>query len=200
MTSISANRLRLVAVGTLAATLLGIGIRGLSVNPPEPTSAIGGIENRQLRADHRLERADPWAAPQPTTTAAKAFPKATISAPPATSGSSKAATPAACLPYHGNQLIACRLLPQYGLGYEQMGSLVQLWTRESGWNQYATNPYSGAYGIPQALPADKLAAAGSDWRTNPTTQIKWGLSYIRGVYGTPDKAWAFWNSNSPNWY
>jgi hypothetical protein len=200
MTSISANRVRLVALGTLAATLLGIGILGLSVNPPEPASTLAGIENRQLRADRGLERADTWAASQPTTTATKTFPDATISAPPATSGSARASTPAACLPYRGNQLIACRLLPQYGLGYDQMGSLVQLWTAESGWNQYATNPYSGAYGIPQALPADKLAAAGADWRTNPATQIKWGLSYIRGVYGTPDKAWAFWNRKSPHWY
>ena len=61
----------------------------------------------------------------------------------------------------------------------------------------AQNP-SGAYGIPQALPGDKMAAYGSDWQTNAATQIKWGLAYIAGRYGTPCDAWSFWQSNG--WY
>ena len=56
---------------------------------------------------------------------------------------------------------------------------------ESGWNKYAENPYSGAYGIPQAVPGSKMASAGNDWRTNATTQIRWGLRYIQGRYGAP---------------
>lgn len=63
--------------------------------------------------------------------------------------------------------------------------LDSLWTRESGWKTYAVNRSSGAYGIPQALPATKMASAGADWRTNPITQIQWGLSYIAGTYGSP---------------
>ena len=64
-----------------------------------------------------------------------------------------------------------------------------LWDRESGWNVYATNPYSGAYGIPQALPGWKMASAGRNWRTSAWTQIRWGLRYIRSRYGSPRAAW-----------
>ena len=60
-----------------------------------------------------------------------------------------------------------------------------LWTRESNFETGATNPRSGAYGIPQSLPAAKMAAAGADWQTNPATQIRWGLGYIAATYGTP---------------
>ena len=72
----------------------------------------------------------------------------------------------------------------------QYNCLVSLWTKESGWNHRAANPYSSAYGIPQALPGSKMSTFGSDWRTNPKTQIKWGLSYIKGRYGTPCGAWS----------
>jgi hypothetical protein len=71
----------------------------------------------------------------------------------------------------------------------QWPCLYDLWQRESGWNVYAENPYSGAYGIPQSLPGDKMASAGSDWQTDAATQIKWGLGYIKGTYGTPCAAW-----------
>lgn len=76
--------------------------------------------------------------------------------------------------------------------------LVDLWTRESSWRYNATNPYSGAYGIPQSLPADKMASAGSDYKTNGQTQIRWGLEYIQGRYGSPCKAIDFHNVN--HWY
>ncbi|MGW1187133.1 aggregation-promoting factor C-terminal-like domain-containing protein [Streptomyces sp. NPDC002559] len=69
---------------------------------------------------------------------------------------------------------------------------------ESGWNHTATNASSGAYGLVQALPGSKMASAGSDWRTNPTTQIKWGVDYMKSRYGNPCGAWAFWQSNG--WY
>ena len=78
------------------------------------------------------------------------------------------------------------------------GCLFTLWDRESGWNVYATNPYSGAYGIPQALPADKMAAAGPDWHTDASTQIAWGEDYIKATYGTPCAALA--HSNAFGWY
>jgi murein DD-endopeptidase MepM/ murein hydrolase activator NlpD len=81
---------------------------------------------------------------------------------------------------------------------KQYGCLVLLWNRESGWNYRANNPSSSAYGIPQALPGSKMASAGADWRTNPATQIRWGLGYIRARYGTPCGAWA--HSQSSGWY
>jgi hypothetical protein len=71
----------------------------------------------------------------------------------------------------------------------QWPCLYDIWERESGWNVYAQNPSSGAYGIPQSLPGDKMASVASDWETNPTTQIKWGLGYIKSIYGTPCAAW-----------
>ncbi|MCX4743352.1 MULTISPECIES: aggregation-promoting factor C-terminal-like domain-containing protein [Streptomyces] len=69
---------------------------------------------------------------------------------------------------------------------------------ESSWNYQAVNPSSGAYGLFQALPAGKYASAGADWRTNPATQIKWGLNYMNERYGSPCDAWSFWQAN--HWY
>jgi len=74
------------------------------------------------------------------------------------------------------------------------GCLKDIWNRESGWRYDAENP-SGAYGIPQALPGSKMSSAGADWQTNPATQIKWGLGYIKAIYGDPCKAWAFEEAN-----
>ena len=86
-----------------------------------------------------------------------------------------------------NYRTAWRMMPGFGWGKRQWTPLQKLWNRESGWNKYAQNPYSGAYGIPQALPGSKMASAGNHWRTNATTQIRWGLRYIRA--GTGARAW-----------
>ncbi|MFE9834089.1 lytic transglycosylase domain-containing protein [Streptomyces sp. NPDC005551] len=80
----------------------------------------------------------------------------------------------------------------------QFSCLDALAVRESGWNVHATNPSSGAYGIPQALPGSKMASAGADWRTNGVTQVKWMLSYVNGRYGSACGAWNFWQSH--HWY
>jgi hypothetical protein len=98
-----------------------------------------------------------------------------------------------------NQAVARALLPLFGWSVaSQMPYLTALWNRESGWNQFARNPSSGAYGIPQSLPADKMASAGADWLTDPVTQERWGLGYIRGRYGSPAGAWA--HEVSAGWY
>ena len=96
------------------------------------------------------------------------------------------------------QIIARSMLSSYGWGDDQFSCLVSLWNRESSWDYTATNASSGAYGIPQALPGSKMASAGSDWQTNPATQIKWGLGYISERYGSPCAAWA--HSEATNWY
>ena len=90
------------------------------------------------------------------------------------------------------------LVSARGWGDSEFQCLVALWNRESHWNPYAKNSSSGAYGIPQALPGSKMASAGSDWQSNPVTQIKWGLGYIAGRYGTPCSALG--HSNSVGWY
>ena len=82
----------------------------------------------------------------------------------------------------------------------QYNCLVNLWTGESDWRWFAENPSSGAYGIPQSLPARKMSQFGADYRTNPLTQIKWGLWYIEMSYGNPCNAWSTWQARSPHWY
>lgn len=95
------------------------------------------------------------------------------------------------------QAIALAILTSQGMGQDQFSCLVSLWARESHWSVTAANP-NGAYGIPQAKPGNKMASAGPDWQTNATTQITWGLGYIKGRYGTPCGAWA--HSQATGWY
>ncbi|WP_245974111.1 transglycosylase SLT domain-containing protein [Thermomonospora umbrina] len=97
-----------------------------------------------------------------------------------------------------NKKIARKLVRRHWAGGRQYRCLDRLWTSESGWNHRARNPRSGAYGIPQALPAGKMARSGNDWRTNPRTQIRWGLRYVKSRYRTPCRAWAFWREH--RWY
>jgi hypothetical protein len=96
------------------------------------------------------------------------------------------------------QSIAFDLMPSYGFSTStQWSCLDDLWQRESGWVYNAENA-SGAYGIPQALPGSKMASAGPDWQTDPTTQIKWGLGYIQSTYGSPCAAWD--HEEADGWY
>jgi len=105
---------------------------------------------------------------------------------------------AASIPFGSPQQIAAQMLSQFGWSSGQFSCLQPLWAHESGWNPYAQNPSSGAYGIPQALPGSKMASAGGDWQSNPATQIRWGLSYIQGNYGSPCGAWA--HEQTDGWY
>lgn len=86
----------------------------------------------------------------------------------------------------------------YGWSDADFQALVKLWNKESGWNPAAHNSSSGAYGIPQALPASKMAVYGTDYLTNYKTQINWGLNYIKSRYGTPSAAWN--HSCRKGWY
>ncbi|MFI6322430.1 lytic transglycosylase domain-containing protein [Nonomuraea sp. NPDC050556] len=97
-----------------------------------------------------------------------------------------------------NKEIALGLVVRRSWSFHQFRCLDSLWTRESNWNHRAYNRSSGAYGIPQALPGGKMAGAGWDWRHNPTTQIRWGLTYIKSRYGRPCGAWGHFRSH--NWY
>jgi hypothetical protein len=130
------------------------------------------------------------AAPAPTQTAAAdgtggtGGPAPVVDAPPPDPGTAQA--------------IAYKLLPSFGFSAStQYGCLDDIFSRESGWRYNAENA-SGAYGIPQALPGSKMASAGPDWQTNPTTQIKWGIGYVKERYGSPCNAWAFWQAHG--WY
>ena len=127
-------------------------------------------------------------APPPVTPAASA-----------SGGGGGGGAPAAGTPDPGSaKAIAFDMVAARGWGVDQYNCLVSLWQKESGWNTFANNPSSGAYGIPQSLPGSKMATAGSDWATNPATQITWGLGYISGRYGNPCGAWGA--SQAKGWY
>jgi hypothetical protein len=89
----------------------------------------------------------------------------------------------------GNVALGRAMAAQYGWTGPEFTCLNWLWTRESGWQMVWNTQGSGAYGIPQALPASKMAAAGADYMTSPATQIRWGLGYIKRRYGRPCNAW-----------
>jgi hypothetical protein len=103
--------------------------------------------------------------------------------------------PASCAEYSGNRKIGCALMLEKGFGIAEFPCLEKLWTKESGWNHKASNSSSGAYGIPQSLPGSKMGSVADDWRTNPATQIIWGLGYIKGRYKTPCGAWTYFQNN-----
>jgi hypothetical protein len=146
--------------------------------------SLGG---RQLQHDVAAAKAAAAKAAAAKTAAAKA-------------AAAKAAAKqmAASTPTGTPEQIAQQMLSKYGWSSSQMSCLYPLWYHESGWNPSAQNPGSGAYGIPQSLPGSQMASAGADWATNPATQIKWGLTYIQGRYGSPCGAWAHEQAN--NWY
>lgn len=113
-------------------------------------------------------------------------------------GSAKVGSGDLAVAYGDPRDIARAMMDDYGWSSSEYNCLDQLYISESGWDVHADNPTSSAYGIPQALPGEKMASAGADWRTNPATQIEWGLGYIRDVYGTPCSAMSFKSGNG--WY
>ena len=150
-----------------------------AADPQAAQEAISGrlhvfLAHRRRRHHHRRHVLQPAAQPAPVPSPA----------PMVTAGTA----PAGDVQAYAESLV----------GPVQFGCLQQLWDRESGWRWDAANP-SGAYGIPQALPGDKMAVAGSDWQTNPFTQVKWGvLDYIDPVYGSACNAWQ--HEEAAGWY
>ena len=96
------------------------------------------------------------------------------------------------------QPIAQAMLGSFGWSASQFSCLEPLWAGESGWSATASNPSTGAYGIPQAMPASKMASAGPNWQTSAATQIRWGLDYIKSTYGSPCAAWS--HEEADRWY
>ena len=112
----------------------------------------------------------------------------------ATAGMAMTAAPAHAATSSGAQTIAHQMIPDAA----QYAAFSNIVSHESGWNVTATNASSGAYGLVQALPGSKMASAGPDWKTNPATQIRWGLDYMNSRYGSPVGAWNFWQTH--HWY
>lgn len=167
-----------VAIATVLVIAIPMQPMSASATTPAPSTAFVPVQSLRVTGD---------AGPAVTRDTYRATPRPV------------APVPVAGVPDAGGaKAIAWELLQQRGWGTDQYDCLVALWTRESHWNTFAENKSSGAYGIPQALPGSKMAAFGADWRTNPETQIKWGLSYISGRYGTPCGAWRAFTSKG--WY
>ncbi|MBR8744483.1 lytic transglycosylase domain-containing protein, partial [Nocardiopsis sp. MG754419] len=115
------------------------------------------------------------------------------------SGGSGGGSGGGAVPSGSAKEIALQMVLDEGWGSDEFhGCLEPLWEKESNWNHTAENPSSGAYGIPQSLPGSKMASHGDDWRSNPATQIAWGIDYIKDRYGTPCGAWS--HSQANNWY
>lgn len=203
---------RTVKIGAAAAALVVlatgtvVGVNMTSGDDPE----TGQVAAAQRQADPKLTAAQKAAADaqrrkQVSDAAARAGrdafrkrPDLKVKVNPKPSpegGGAEGGVPAAGPVVSGSpRAIARKMLPRFGFASSQFGCLDRLWERESSWNPRAANP-SGAYGIPQALPGSKMSSAGSDWETNPATQIEWGLGYIKDRYSTPCGAWSHFQAN-----
>ncbi len=156
-------------------------------------TAISTIEAKAAAADEAARLAEEAAAAQAAAEEAEAARAAEVQAE-----REAAAEQASRDAQRDPKPVARILVSEMGWSSEQFSCLDSLWTKESNWRYTADNPTSSAYGIPQALPGSKMSSAGSDWATNPVTQITWGLGYIERTYGTPCSAWS--HSQANNWY
>ncbi|ROP74132.1 hypothetical protein [Curtobacterium sp. PhB115] len=152
------------------------------------------------KAEQQRKRAAAAAAEAAAAAAASTGSASSSSATSGGTGTSYPSTGGVVVDPAAAQAYARSAIGSYGWGSDQFSCLVSLWTQESGWRANALNASSGAYGIPQSLPAEKMSAAGADWRTNADTQIDWGLAYIKSAYGSPCGAWGHEMSVNPHWY
>jgi hypothetical protein len=201
-----------VPVTTIDTSELRDHIERLSTFDVMPALLLAGItdeaaaEAREVRAHAgvlrgRLAVAEAQqAAEEAEAAAARAAAEAAAQAQrEAEAAAAAAAALAAANTPEGAQATARQLASaNYGWGEGEFSCLSSLWNKESGWNYQAYNDSSGATGIPQSLPGDKMASAGADWQTNAATQIAWGLQYIADVYGSPCNAWG--HSQATDWY
>jgi hypothetical protein len=163
--------------------------------------AVEGSHTMRLLEAERAQLIAMTAAARTLTVEGKpqlASPAQVAAANPGSGGASGAIIYVTSTPPDPNtaQAIAYNMLTSFGFSPSlYFGCLLDLWNHESGWRYDAENPVTGAYGIPQALPGSKMASAGADWETNPATQIRWGLGYIKEIYGNPCNAWAFDDTN-----
>lgn len=158
-------------------------------------AVAGGYDNSFTRDGYSLIAPPP---PPPPPPVVKPVVKKETSSTKKSSSGGGSSLPRVTADPGSAQAIAHGMVLSRGWGEDQFSCLVALWNKESGWRVNAANPSSGAYGIPQALPGSKMGSAGSDWATNPATQITWGLGYISGRYGSPCGAWS--HSQAVNWY
>jgi len=196
---------RAVAIWTTVAAFLGFAI----LQPSAYGLEFSATTTLTLPASDQLDaltgevfltsKTDPEIAPIEAALFSELSSSATVSASAMSLVSSASASVELARDPDGAREVAKSLMEEkYGWGNKQYACLDDLWIKESNWNYRASNKRTGAHGIPQALPATKMDSAGTDWRTNPVTQISWGLRYIDVRYDTPCKAWAKFKRS--NWY
>jgi hypothetical protein len=196
---------------TAVAVLSSPGQQPSAIAVPAPAVAIAARANREagrvqvVAAKQAAKRASSLGKQTKAIAAQQAKIKAALAAAAKKAAEEKAARERA-LRNRGYQPgvtdpkeIARQILKnKYGYGSSQFDCFNNIIIRESMWRIDATNPSSGAYGIPQALPGSKMASIASDWRTNPATQIIWAIGYMKDRYGSPCAAWSFKSANG--WY
>ncbi len=186
-----------VASGAVSDSILDDSIQGGSVQrQAESLGDLQPVAFAQARSLSAASQADSVLQRTTVAAAAKTTTKTTTKATAKTAAAPKAAVPGKT-PASAKTL-AKKQVSARGWSSAQYKCLVKLWEKESNWKYTARNRSSGAYGIPQALPARKMASAGKDWRTNPATQIEWGLKYIADRHDTPCGAWG--HSQRRGWY
>ncbi|MFN8194315.1 MAG: lytic transglycosylase domain-containing protein [Nocardioidaceae bacterium] len=182
-----------LAVAATGAVVAGGVVRNDITAPVAAADAVHPLSGRPLTADELADRAEATVSRSDRRDAEDPAKVAALSGE-----DSPAVSHTEDLSDSDPRTIAKALLPEFGFGPEQFPCLDSLYMGESGWRVNADNPYSSAYGIPQALPGSKMASEGADWATNPVTQIRWGLGYIQDRYGTPCGAWSF--KQGHGWY
>lgn len=201
-------------VGAVVGVAAGETPRTAAAQPVDATTVLAdipaGAEVQQASLTQQVQAqtdaADATARKTVEETARKAAAKAAAAKKKAADDAAKAAKAAAAkkkaldAPVQASYTVAeVQAMAEAIIGDEtQFQCFSNIVTRESGWRYTATNASSGAYGLMQALPGSKMVSAGADWRTNPKTQIKWGLNYMNSRYDSPCGAWSFWQAN--HWY
>jgi hypothetical protein len=194
---------RAIAIWSTVAAFLGIAIlqpSAYGLEFPATTSLVMPVIVEPATDEVFLTtKADPEIAPIEAALFSELSSEATVSASAMSLVSSASASVELARTPEGAREVAKVLMEEkYGWGEKQYACLDGLWTKESHWNYRASNKRTGAHGIPQALPATKMEVIGTDWRTNPVTQISWGLRYIDIRYETPCGAFAKFKRT--NWY
>jgi hypothetical protein len=170
---------------------------GLSQSVQDLKARQASARQAATRREIAHQRAVARARKARAAAAAKAAAARRAAAAASTAPAASQPAPAA-QPQGDPQQIAQGMLGSFGWSSSQFSCLQPLWNAESGWSVSASNPSSGAYGIPQALPGSKMASAGPDWQTSAATQIRWGLGYIKSTYGSPCAAWS--HEQAYGWY
>ncbi|MDO0936001.1 transglycosylase SLT domain-containing protein [Streptomyces sp. DG2A-72] len=174
-------------------------VQTASLTQQAETQAIAADATAKKDAEEAARKAAAQSAVEKKEAAEKAAQEAKERAEAEEAASRSASRDASDFPTQSSYSISeIQSMAQSMVASDQFQCFSNIVDHESSWNYQAVNASSGAYGLFQALPGSKMSSAGSDWQTNPATQIKWGLSYMNDRYGSPCDAWAFWQAN--NWY